>query len=265
MSIMFTIKEFESITNISTHNLRYFDKIGLLSPQRGVNGYRMYSNSQIEIAHMIVVLQKAKVPNSEIKIIFDNYTSEETISILKQSKKNLLAYIDELKSAYGLLNLHVCDLERIAFIKNTLDKPFIEDRGDIVVGKFTLNTDNILDFFEVPASFSNNPSWYLMNKYGFILNKCEVKENNYPLISMYCDEPMAIKEFPYLIQSGRYMSTYCRGSLERNVNVYQLIHTAKECGYKVLDNILIENVSGPAIESKKSDYIIKIMIPVECN
>nr|WP_321239924.1 MerR family transcriptional regulator [uncultured Tolumonas sp.] len=262
---MFTIKEFESITNISAHNLRYFDKIGLLSPQRGNNGYRMYSHSQIEIAHMIVVLQKAKVPNSEIKIIFNNYTSKETISVLMESKNNLLSYIAELTSAYELLSSHVCDLEKIASIKNMLDKPFIEDRDDFIVGKFTLDTDNILDFFEVPASFSNSHSWYLMHNYGFILNKCEVRKDSYPLVSMYCDEPMTIKKFPYAIQSGRYMSAYCRGSLERNVNVYQLMHTAKECGYKLLDNILIENVSGPAIESKKSDYIIKIMVPVVCN
>ena len=60
MSVTYTIKEFEALTNISSHNLRYFDKIDLLKPHRDSNGYRMYALPQVAIAEMITILQKDK-------------------------------------------------------------------------------------------------------------------------------------------------------------------------------------------------------------
>ena len=38
-----TIKEFSNITGIKSQTLRYYDQIGLFSPEhRGENGYRYY-------------------------------------------------------------------------------------------------------------------------------------------------------------------------------------------------------------------------------
>ena len=59
------------------------------------------------------------------------------------------------------------------------------------------------------------------------------------------------------------MSMYCSGSLENNSKVYDLMKHAKDCGYKLKNDILIENVSGPAVENDKKDFIIKVMIPIE--
>ena len=251
------------LSRISSHNLRYFDKIDLLKPHRDSNGYRVYALPQVAIAEMITILQKAKVPNSEIKTLLNNYTSAETISRLKKSQSELFDYIEELTSAYKILSEHIINLEKINTIKNDLNKPFVEDREEVTVGSVALKTDNIIDFFEEVGRVAENASWYLIHDYGFILNKKEVNGTGYPLTVMYCTTPAVIKELPLTFKSGRYMSMYCSGSLENNSKVYDLMKHAKDCGYKLKDDILIENVSGPAIENDKKDFIIKVMIPIE--
>ena len=262
MPVMYTIKEFEKLSHISSHNLRYFDKIGLLCPQRDANGYRVYALPQVAIAEMITILQKAKVPNGEIKSLFSDYTSQETITKLKTSQQELHDYIAELNSAYATLSKHVGALEKICSIKNNLDKPFVEDRPEIVVGTVALETDNIVEFFERVGDIYGEQSWYLLYDYGFIINKNEVESDGYPLTTMYCDVDAVINNSAHTMASGRYMSMYCAGSLENNKKVYELIKHAKECGYKSGDRIYIENVSGPAIEVDKKDFVIKIMIPL---
>ncbi len=117
MSLTYNIKEFELLTRISSHNLRYFDKIGLLTPQRENNGYRVYTLPQVAIAEMITILQKAKVPNADIKTLLNEYSSVETISKLKQSKANLYKHIGELKVAYEQLSEHITTLEKINVVK----------------------------------------------------------------------------------------------------------------------------------------------------
>nr|WP_321269869.1 MerR family transcriptional regulator [uncultured Tolumonas sp.] len=263
MSLTYNIKEFELLTRISSHNLRYFDKIGLLTPQRESNGYRVYTLPQVAIAEMITILQKAKVPNADIKTLLNEYSSVETISKLKQSKANLYNHIKELKVAYEQLSEHITTLEKINVVKECLDKPFIEDRETITVGVVALKTNNIINFFEEVGRVSENSSWYLVHDYGFILNTKEIKKSGYPLLVMYSTSPVIVKMAPYEIKFGRYMSVYCSGSLENNTKVYDLVKHAKDCGYKLSDEIYIENVSGPAIESDKKDFIIKVMIPIE--
>lgn len=175
----------------------------------------------------------------------------------------LFNYIEELQAAYQVLTGHIANLEKIDFIKQKLNKPFIEDREAMVVGSISLKTDNIVEFFERVGQISENNSWYLVHDYGFLLDKDEVRKTGYPLLVMYCNTPATIKEAPYVLNAGRYMSNYCSGSLENNGKVYELMQHAKECGYKIKNPILIENVSGPAIETEKKDFIIKIMIPIE--
>lgn len=88
MQRTYTIKEFEKVTGVSAHTLRYFDKVGLLSPARLENGYRTYSLKQVSIAEFITLLQQAMFSNSEIKEILSNYNSQQTIDSLKVNQKS---------------------------------------------------------------------------------------------------------------------------------------------------------------------------------
>lgn len=124
-----------------------------------------------------------------------------------------------------------------------------------------MQTDDILDFFDTIRDLCQQDSWYLSSHYGFILDTVDIQQS-YPLKKMYCYIEPVLSLFPAKIQGASYLCMYSKGSLENNSQVKWLIDYAQQQGYLLPDSILIENVSGPVIDKEKSEFIIKIMIPL---
>lgn len=68
---MYRIGEFSYLCSMSIKTLRYYDKIGVLTPERvdELTGYRYYSIDQLEQAQKIKSLQEASFTLEEIKAI----------------------------------------------------------------------------------------------------------------------------------------------------------------------------------------------------
>jgi len=64
-----TIKQVSIKTGIPTDSLRYYDKLGIVSPKRHENGYRYYDEKDISNLQYIVVMKYAQLTLSEIKTI----------------------------------------------------------------------------------------------------------------------------------------------------------------------------------------------------
>lgn len=73
MADLMTIGQFATATWLSQKALRLYDRNGLLSPEAvdPFNGYRKYSQSQIEIARMITLLRRIDMPLDEIRSLLD--------------------------------------------------------------------------------------------------------------------------------------------------------------------------------------------------
>lgn len=62
------INEVEALVNITKKNIRFYEEQGLLSPQRNTeNGYRNYSEQDVQILRQIKLLRKLGVPIEEIR------------------------------------------------------------------------------------------------------------------------------------------------------------------------------------------------------
>ncbi|MEW9095288.1 MAG: MerR family transcriptional regulator [Clostridiaceae bacterium] len=82
-----TIKEFSRLTGIKRENLRYYDKIGLFSPElRGENGYRYYTRNQLTTSYLIISLREIGVSIEEIKKYIDIRTPEQIFSLFSTQK-----------------------------------------------------------------------------------------------------------------------------------------------------------------------------------
>jgi len=62
-----TIQQVAEITGISADALRYYDKEGIVSPKRQVNGYRLYDEDDITSLKNLVILKYARFTLAEIK------------------------------------------------------------------------------------------------------------------------------------------------------------------------------------------------------
>lgn len=66
------INELEKTLNISRANIRFYEKEGLLNPERKDNGYREYDENEIAILKKIIIYRKLGISIPNIKDILNN-------------------------------------------------------------------------------------------------------------------------------------------------------------------------------------------------
>ncbi|WP_326835404.1 MerR family transcriptional regulator [Amycolatopsis rhabdoformis] len=75
------IGELAQRTGVSTRLLRYYEEQGLLAPGRGANGYRDYSESQVDVVAQIKGLLDAGLPTRIIQDLLPCLDKPETIHV----------------------------------------------------------------------------------------------------------------------------------------------------------------------------------------
>ena len=73
------IKEVEDLLQISSYTLRYYEKMGLVNPSRDENGYRIYSNEDIQNLKKVRFLRELEIPIEDINEIISNATNFQTV------------------------------------------------------------------------------------------------------------------------------------------------------------------------------------------
>ena len=64
-----TVKEIEVLSGMTRANIRFYESEGLLAPERGANGYRNYSEDDLQTLLRIRLLRSLRMPLEEIKAI----------------------------------------------------------------------------------------------------------------------------------------------------------------------------------------------------
>lgn len=77
------IREVEKLTGIKDVNIRYYEKEGLIHPTRKSNGYREYSEADVELIRQIKVLRLLDISVPEIKKVLG---SEITLQEVMQNR-----------------------------------------------------------------------------------------------------------------------------------------------------------------------------------
>lgn len=131
LKLKFTIGEVSNILNIPIDTLRYYDKIGLLSPQRDLNKYRYYYLEQLDSLITIRMLRAMDVPIERIHALLTD---------------------DSLNDMHELLVSKQRDIDRqLTYLKN------LSQKLDFLKDKFQHFEDS--DVIELVQS---NPSWVLL-------------------------------------------------------------------------------------------------------
>lgn len=101
-----SIREFSRLTGIKRENLRFYDQIGLLTPEhRGENNYRYYSRHQLNTAYLITGLRQLDVSLEEIKQYSQKRTPEKMLELFAQQEKRIQKEIDRLREQRSIMNV----------------------------------------------------------------------------------------------------------------------------------------------------------------
>ena len=95
-----TIKEVEKLLEIPRATVRFYEKEGLIDPGREGNGYRDYSEEDVEKLRKIIILRKVGMPVEDIYDIFDGAKSMS--EALDGNVEKLQKQMEELKGAIKL-------------------------------------------------------------------------------------------------------------------------------------------------------------------
>lgn len=116
---MYTIGQFSRLCHLTSKALRYYEKIGLLSPTivDQENQYRYYSQNQIEQAQKIVFLKELGFPLATMKSILSQ-TNGDIEDLLEEHRQLLLEQLDECNRR----------LLRLAWWRNTLEVHTMESQ-----------------------------------------------------------------------------------------------------------------------------------------
>lgn len=79
------IAEFAFITGMSKSTIRYYEDQKLLMPKRNANGYRMYSDEDIQDARLITSLRKAGISLEDIRLLIEIKNKEVSIECKDES------------------------------------------------------------------------------------------------------------------------------------------------------------------------------------
>ena len=87
------VQAFAKLAGVTVRTLHHYDRIGLLQPQRGSSGYRLYGSRELERLEQIIALRFIGVPLKEIGPILDSSSLTEALPrqrALLQEKRRLI-------------------------------------------------------------------------------------------------------------------------------------------------------------------------------
>ena len=92
-----TIKEVEQYLEVPRATVRFYEKEGLIRPERGGNGYRDYSEEDVERLRKIIVFRKLGMTITDIEDVLDG--AKPLSEAVAENIANLEKQIEELRGA----------------------------------------------------------------------------------------------------------------------------------------------------------------------
>ena len=257
-----SIKEFSHLTGIKRENLRYYDQIGLLSPElRGENGYRYYTKSQLTTAYLIISLREIGISIDKIKKYIDIRTPEQMFSLFSSQKKLISSEIKKLKRILEIMQLYVDMAEdAIKYEDNSINIEY-KKKEPIFLGPILSNDsldDSAISFYNFAAENGIDVGYPL----GAIINIGNIES----------EEPLLVMRYYFKVENdqnsykpeGKYAVFYGRCAYGESDDLYEkLFMFIKENNLRICSNAYEEYPLNELSTKDENQYCVKIEVMVE--
>ncbi len=260
---LFTISEFARISGISRDNLIFYDRIGVLKPEKvDYNGYRYYSIRQIWLVYFVMMFKEFGMPLEKIKKISRDRTPERILQVFSNQKEVIGREIRKLQQRLLMIEAQ----EEVIRETEGLDENaiHIQDRPAEPV----LRGPVIRDFRQEKLNtyFSEFFSQCLASGIGlgFPLG-CEVTKKSLlrkewgHLHRIYFRVPQAKQKK----KAGKYVVGYVRGDYFTNFHLYErMMEFIADNGFVVNGAAYEEYMLDEVTTIDPSEYLMRLSIPV---
>ncbi|MEO2226383.1 MerR family transcriptional regulator [Priestia megaterium] len=124
MENLFSIQQVASMTGLSTHTLRYYEKIGLIkNVQRTQTGYRQYTDVDLAWIQFLIRLRVTGMPMLKMKQFSDlRQKGDSTITarkeLLEEHYKDVLGKIEELELNSQRIEEKIAHYKKLETVEN---------------------------------------------------------------------------------------------------------------------------------------------------
>lgn len=124
MENLFSIQQVASMTGLSTHTLRYYEKIGLIkNVQRDQTGYRQYTDVDLAWIQFLIRLRVTGMPMLKMKQFSDlRQKGDSTITarkeLLEEHYKDVLGKIEELELNSERIEEKIAHYKKLETVEN---------------------------------------------------------------------------------------------------------------------------------------------------
>ena len=284
---LYTIGETAVVTGLSTKTIRYYDSIGLVTPEikNPTNNYRYYTNEQVVCLCMVKRMRRM---NCSIEEIQKAVQAGDIETLLQQIKNRMVILQQEIDARRDILQ-NSCEfvnrLEQAVALKQQSNEE--NQFNEYLLANMSIEEIPLTKVFSIRRTVPNyNNRETSIDFWNALYDACEESgiKNSGPSIVTYhsgllqqfvmqdcdlefsvrigdtVDENAHIKEFGgFLAATAIYMGTY-----ERIIETYlSLLQWVNRNGYKTVGPTSEEFIIAPPESPNQQNQIIKIIIPIE--
>ena len=219
MKNYYKISEISKLYDIGVDSLRYYERLGILTPKRDTNGYRLYNLTDLYKLNIIRDLRALDFSMTQIKDYLDRQSLTNTLELLHQEQEMVELEIRNLQSKQRIIQDRILALSESRSIESRqmkilhfpdrycvrLNEHITRDEEmDLIIKKLhQKHEDKIRDLGNLTiGAFLSMPSIEkgIANVYDSVFFVLDQKTTD-------CD---------FILPEGKYLSYYYRGSYEQN-------------------------------------------------
>ena len=236
MKDCYKIREISRLYNIGTDSLRYYEEIGLLSPKRGENGYRLYTMKDIYKLNVIKELRQLGFSMQSIKEYLDNKSLANTVQLLREQRRLIESEIKSLRTREKSIRSRIAEITGYDNTESGLIEVFHYPARPCVQLKTDATRDEEIDFALNKLHKRFEHKIHLMDNYivGATLRLRDIERGVFGFFEyVFFILEEGSPEYDFLIPEGEYLSTHYRGSYEQSDEKLKgLLAHAEAAGYK---------------------------------
>ncbi|MEL7649721.1 MAG: MerR family transcriptional regulator [Sedimentibacter sp.] len=270
MKNYYKINEISNLYNIGKDSLRYYEEIGILSPERDTNGYRLYSIQDIWKLNIIKDLRNLNMPMEVIKDYLENKTVENTLDILNEEITIINKKMEQLKVQKNTILSRMKSLKEDAQEKNieNITEVEIPERKVIMLND-GFSRDEEADFLIKKLHKKHEDKLYLLgnNYVGVTMSLSKINEKVYnAYTSVFFILDSEDKNYDRILPKGKYLTLSYRGGYEKTGHFLPLmLDYARERGYRVMaDPIELYRIDVHETSSAE-EFLTELQMLVESN
>lgn len=260
------INKFSFLTGIKRENLRYYDQIGLLSPEfRGENGYRYYTRNQLTTAYLIISLREIGIGIEEIRRYIDIRNPEEMFTLFSSQKNHVLTEIKKLNRILEVIQLYLDTAEEAMKYKENSICIQYKDKEPIFSGPIITKEhldkypeDSAISFYKYASENGIDIGYPL----GAIISKEDIESGKPLYVIQYYFK--TLNDHNSYKLKGKYAVYYGRCAYGKSDSLYEKLYKfIKENNLRICSNAYEEYPLNELSTKDEDQYCVKIEIMVE--